>query len=196
MFPARSRSHGGAPRSAVQRSDRRTPLTGGGLPPVADLFAWNPTPLTCIWTWPLPSSMLCSYSICLPSTLPALPFRSSLAPPDARCAAWFSAAAAAPTRRPRRRQPRPSPWPYRLTLLRRRDRPRRRHGRRPTGHWSLAIPLGPPSPPRVSAGRLACRLGRSPPRPGTSPPFKFPPPLTFSFRVHFIFPDLDFENGR
>jgi hypothetical protein len=48
LLPARSMSHGGAPRSAVQRSDRRTPLTGGGLPPVADLLAWNPKLLTYI----------------------------------------------------------------------------------------------------------------------------------------------------
>jgi hypothetical protein len=52
-------SHGGALRSAVQRSHQRTPLTGGKLPLVADHIVWNPTLLTCIWTWSLPSSMLC-----------------------------------------------------------------------------------------------------------------------------------------
>jgi hypothetical protein len=69
VFPQDPRSHCGAPRSAVLRSDRRTPVTGGGLPPVADLLAWNLTLLTYIWTWSLrlPSSlsMLCSSSICL-----------------------------------------------------------------------------------------------------------------------------------
>jgi hypothetical protein len=120
-------SHGGALQRAVQQSDRRTPLTGSGLPLVADLLAWNPTLLTYIWTWSLPS-------ICLPSTLPAPQFRSSLAPPDARRAARLSSAAA-PTRRPRHRPPRPGPRPYRLTLFRRCDRPR--HRSRPTGHRSL-----------------------------------------------------------
>jgi hypothetical protein len=88
--------------------------------------------------------MLCSSSICLPSTPPAPPFRSSPASPDASRAAWLSSAAA-PTCRPCCRPPRPGPWPYHLTLLRHSDRPQRRC--RPTGHQSLAIPLGPSLPP-------------------------------------------------
>jgi hypothetical protein len=87
-----------------------------------------PGPLRC-WTWSPTSSMLCSSGICLPSTPPAPPFRSSkappssLAPPDARRTAWFSSATA-PTRRPPR-----SFGPPR--------RPR-----------SLAKPLGPSSSPQ------------------------------------------------
>jgi hypothetical protein len=50
VFPARSQVHCGAARRAVKRSDRRFPLAGGGLPPVANLLAWNPTLLTYIWT--------------------------------------------------------------------------------------------------------------------------------------------------
>jgi hypothetical protein len=110
VFPQDPRSHCGAPRRSVQRSDRQTPLMGGGLPPVANLLAWNPTLLTYIWKWSLqvPSSMHCSSSICFPSTMPAPPFRSSLAPPDSRRAAWLSSTAAL-TSRPPRRPPRPVP---------------------------------------------------------------------------------------
>jgi hypothetical protein len=43
----------------------------------ASLLAWTPTLLMYIWIWSLPSSMLCSSSICLPSVLQALQFRSS-----------------------------------------------------------------------------------------------------------------------
>jgi hypothetical protein len=84
VFPARShvalwRSQTRSP-PGLHRLDRRTPLTGGGLPPVADsdLLAWIPTLLPQIWTWSLTSSMLCSSSICLPSIPPpaAPPFHS------------------------------------------------------------------------------------------------------------------------
>jgi hypothetical protein len=78
------------------------------------------------------------------------------APTDARCTAWLFSAAA-PTRRPRRIGPQDiGPSPY-------------------------SSGPSPPSP-RVSAGRLACRLGRSPPLPGPSP--QPPPTSDFQFPSH------------
>jgi hypothetical protein len=71
----------------IARSARSISL---GRPSGLDPYS-GPTLLTHIWsrfwTWSLTSSMLCSSSVCLPSTPPAPPFRSSLAPPDARRAA-------------------------------------------------------------------------------------------------------------
>jgi hypothetical protein len=144
----------------------------------ASLLAWTPTLLMYIWTWSLPSSMLwLQYLSSLSSAGSSVSLL--LAPQDASSAAWFSSAAA-PTCRPHLRQPRPCPWPYLLTLL--------HHSYRllcccrHTGHLSLAIPLGPPSPPRASVGRLICSLCSSPPSLGPSPPSS--PTHDFQFPSH------------
>jgi hypothetical protein len=144
--------------------------------------------------------MLCSSStsICLPSTQPAPPFRSSLAPPDARRAAWFSSAAVPPNSslvtevsRQRRRPLRPGPWPYRLTLLRRSDRPgtaaaassSQTHRASAPLHTRAAWPSFAASrfrrPPRMQSRPQPIA---APPGPGPSPPS--PPTPDFLLPSH------------
>jgi hypothetical protein len=155
VLSARSMPHGGAPRSAVQRSDRRTPLTFGhgrfprvcSAPPVS-VFPRLRRLLRFAPPWPL-------RTLVAPLGSPPPP-----RPPAHRVADSLALV----------------PGHTAFTLLRSLDRLLRH--RRPTGHRSFAIPLGPQSPPRVFAGRLACRLGRLPPRPGPSPPPVPHPPMT------------------
>jgi hypothetical protein len=141
-----------------------------------------------IWTWPLPLSMPAPSVSVFPRPCRLLCFAPPWPLRTLSRSAWLSSAAA-PISRQCRRPPRPGPWPYHLTLLQNlHSSYRQLCCCRPTGHWSLSIPLGPLLPPCVSAGSLTCT-----PRPLAAPPGPIStsaPPHDFPFPFHLPCPSL------